>query len=369
MENDSYYQTEYEPSNQQRPIYDVQQPQYDYDQYYNQYVQNPYEQQQFQQNDYPEDEDQGYNFDLNKFDPSVLTPNQKFLFLGATKRGKSMLLADIMHHLEPQIRAVSVSSKSEKNNHFYEQDLNIPPEFINHEFDANKILPRLFFRQEAWAEKAPPGFKKEDMNCLLIADDCLDDKQVWMNKLVNQLFYMGRHGEVGIALLAQYFIDIPRNIRTQFDYIFVLAETYPKIKHALFEFFFGMFSDFHVFNAYFEEYTSNYKVLVINNRELSNDLKKKLTWYKADVELVKKKLTYPNSTMHIFHELHYKPKSADSAPINWNTTLDVSSLPEVEMGQYQKGKKNSAAINFFSKSKPALQYRFTLRDSQGNPIN
>lgn len=359
----------------QNPIFDYQNDQQFYPdlppEYYQQ--QQQHQQQGMQQGQYneefePEPEvDESSRIDLNQFDPNVLHTQAKILFLGATKMGKSTVFLDFLHFLQDKIKAVSVSSTTEEGNHFYEKECNIPLEFINYALDMNQ-LERAFFRQKAWASGGPPeGFSIKDMNCFFIWDDCMEDTSMFNHPLVKRVFYNGRHWDTGLAMMVQNFVDIPKRIRGQFDYIVVCKETLPKMRRALWEMFFGMFETYAEFLAYFNYYTDNFGVLVIDVKSASSNLRDKIFWYKADPQRAKQKKIYSNSTMHVFHEYHYKVPTAASMPVNWKKVQGVSDLPEADLGMVNKnGKRVGTVSNKMVKS--PLTYNFTLRDTQGKPL-
>ena len=78
----------------------------------------------------------------------------------------------------------------------------------------------------------------------------------------------------------QYSLGIQPELRSNFDYIFLLGEDLLIIE-KLYEHYAGMFPTRDLFDQVFLQVTDNYGCMVINNRLRSTDIKKKVFWYKA----------------------------------------------------------------------------------------
>ena len=80
----------------------------------------------------------------------------------------------------------------------------------------------------------------------------------------------------------QYPLGIPRNLRTNIDFIFILRESYIKNRRIIHENYAGMFPTFESFAQIMDQCTENYECLVINNNAKTNKLQEQIYWYKAD---------------------------------------------------------------------------------------
>ena len=79
----------------------------------------------------------------------------------------------------------------------------------------------------------------------------------------------------------QYAVGIPPELRSNFDYIFLLAEDTISNRKRLYEHYAGMFPTFDIFQQVFSDITDDYGMLVINNRVHSKNITDKVFWYKA----------------------------------------------------------------------------------------
>lgn len=117
---------------------------------------------------------------------------------------------------------------------------------------------------------------------MLIMDDCMSSKGDWIkNPNVLELFFNGRHHHISFILTMQYCIGIPPELRSNFDYIFLLAEDIVSNQKRLYEHYAGMFPKLEIFQQVFTNITNDYGVMVIDNKTHSSDLTDKVFWYKA----------------------------------------------------------------------------------------
>jgi hypothetical protein len=101
-------------------------------------------------------------------------------------------------------------------------------------------------------------------------------------------------------------------MRSNFDYIFLLAEDTISNRKRLYEHYAGMFPTFDIFQQVFSDITENYGIMVINNRVHSKNLTDKVFWYRAK--------TVPTFKIgcNKFHKFHDKVYDKD-----WNKRLEV----------------------------------------------
>jgi hypothetical protein len=107
-------------------------------------------------------------------------------------------------------------------------------------------------------------------------------------------------------------MGIPPEYRSNFDYIFLLAEDTISNRKRLYEHYAGMFPTFDIFQQVFTDITEDYGMMVINNRIHSKNITDKVFWYKA------KKAPPFKVGCRKFHKFHQE--SYDS---NWNRRLEV----------------------------------------------
>ena len=91
----------------------------------------------------------------------------------------------------------------------------------------------------------------------------------------------GRHRKIFFVNCQQYVMDMPPDLRSQVDMVFVMRETIRSNKEKLWKYFFGIFDKFADFNKVLENCTSNFECLVLNNASRSSAIEDCVHWYKA----------------------------------------------------------------------------------------
>jgi hypothetical protein len=132
------------------------------------------------------------------------------------------------------------------------------------------------------ATRKKDGKKPKDDRLMLIMDDCMSSKGDWLkDPQILELFFNGRHHHISFILTMQFSLGIPPELRSNFDYIFLLAEDFTSNRKRLYEHYAGMFPTIGVFEEVFSEITQNYGIMVIDNRVHSRNIADKVYWYKA----------------------------------------------------------------------------------------
>ena len=250
---------------------------------------------------------------LKRFNIKEMVEHATIAMIAKRASGKSYLTREILYHKRDLPSAV-VISRTEKLNKFYGEF--IPDSYIYDNFDS-EILTRIYSRQAKVSgdneKRIKNGKKAKDDRLMLIMDDCMSSKGTWVkDQNILELFFNGRHHHVSFILTMQYCVGIPPEMRSNFDYIFLLAEDFISNQKRLYEHYAGMFPSFDIFKQVFAEITQNYGIMVINNRVHSTDITEKVFWYKAkkvpDFKLGSKKYIK-------FHKKYYDSE--------WNKRLPI----------------------------------------------
>lgn len=213
----------------------------------------------------------GMQLKLRKFDPSQMKDTVTIVIIGKRNTGKSVLAKDIMFH-KRHLPAGVVMSATEEGNAFYGDW--VPNSFIYDDFDRSKIEDMMELQRKALKTKSAT-------NVFLILDDCMYDKRLLKEKCMRKLFMNGRHYKMFVLLTAQYCGDLPPDIRSNIDYVFVLRDNIPGNRERLFKNFFGVMPSYQSFCQLMDATTENYECLVLDNTSHSNNLEDNLYWYKA----------------------------------------------------------------------------------------
>jgi hypothetical protein len=219
---------------------------------------------------------------LKKFPIHKMAEHCTIAMIAKRASGKSYLTREILYH-KRNIPAVTVISKTEKLNRFYGDFC--PDSYIFDNFDTD-ILSKIYQRQaklnEDNSKRKKEGKKQKDDSLMLIMDDCMSSKGDWLkDPQILELFFNGRHHHISFILTMQFSLGIPPELRSNFDYIFLLAEDFTNNRKRLYEHYAGMFPTLAVFEQVFGEITENYGVMVIDNRVHSKNIADKVYWYKA----------------------------------------------------------------------------------------
>ena len=245
------------------------------------------------------------NFNFKKFDLADIADHAAICMVSKRHSGKSFLVREILAY-KKNINTI-VIAPTDKMSGFYDEF--VPSSFIHYEY-SGELLSKIFQRQMAIIEKSKDrvkrGKKPLDTRLFLIMDDCLASKSSWMKEQnILELLQNGRHYHITFILTMQYSLGIQPELRSNFDYVFLLGEDFISNQKRLFEHYAGMFPSFDIFKRVFIKITENYGAMVINNRRKSANITQKVFWYRA-ADPGKFKL---GSKQYLrFHEKYYNPE-------------------------------------------------------------
>ena len=219
---------------------------------------------------------------IKKFNIHDMVDHCTIAMIAKRATGKSFLTKEIMFQKRNISTAIAIS-RTEKLNSFYSEF--IPDSYIYSEYSSD-ILNRIYERQgvinEENKKRLKDGKNVKDDSLMLIMDDCMSSKGTWLkDPNILELFFNGRHHHISFILTMQYSVGIPPELRSNFDYIFLLAEDTISNRKRLYEHYAGMFPTFDIFQQVFSDITDDYGILVINNRIHSKNITEKVFWYKA----------------------------------------------------------------------------------------
>ena len=278
---------------------------------------------------------------LEKFDPSRLVRdnnndfmNPRIAIIAKSGSGKSWIIREIMHYIK-DIPCGTIIAPTDKMNGFYNDFF--PISFIHHEYKED-IIPRILTRQKLILEKNRKrklkGKTLLDPRAFLIMDDCMSSKHLWL-KDPNMLtiFNEGRHYQLTFILSMQYSLGIQPELRSNFDFVFLLGEDFINNRKKLYEHYAGMFPTRDIFDQVFLQVTDDYGCMVINNRLRSSNVQKKVFWYKAKNWGIFK---VGNNDFTDYHKINYDPHHSLRVPV-----FDINNFSNSRRKTYITVKKNS----------------------------
>jgi hypothetical protein len=250
---------------------------------------------------------------IKKFNINEMVDHCTIAMIAKRATGKSFLTREIMFQKRDIAAGIAIS-RTEKLNSFYSEF--IPDSYIYSEYNSD-ILTRIYERQSKMNEdnkkKIKEGKKPKNDSIMLIMDDCMSSKGTWLkDPNILELFFNGRHHHLSFILTMQYSVGIPPEMRSNFDYVFLLAEDTISNRKRLYEHYAGMFPTFDIFQQVFSDITQDYGIMVIDNRVHSKNITDKVYWYKAkDVPTFK----IGSNKFHKYHDNQYDSE--------WDKRLEV----------------------------------------------
>ena len=257
-------------------------------------------------------------FGLNRFDPLTLKIDNVAVFIAKRGSGKSTVCEDLLYNIRYQIPLIIIISPTEKTDPFFSRF--VPEAFIYDDLDLD-ALKEILRRNKEVKKNPPPGL--ENPAVLIIMDDCMYKKTLFNAEIIRYLIQNGRHDDIGLWIITQYAADLPRYIRTNVDIVFAFKDNARVNRENLYKMFFGVVDTFKEFDHLCQFYTADRGILVLDNRDTSSDLKKKLFWYKAKWNAVpppeKKNWRFGPlaNDMYAFNDKHYLESTSES--VDWSS--------------------------------------------------
>lgn len=274
----------------------------------------------------------GDKLPIQEFSLDEMCRDPSIIMIAKRGSGKSWIAKAILYKMI-DIPVGVIISTTEKDSPFFSEFF--PDTYIYYQYDS-KIIKKLLIRQKLILKKAREKKLKGkflDPRAIMVMDDCLASKGKWAkDPLVYELLFNGRHRRITYLLTMQFPLGITPELRSNFDYVFLLAEEYISNLKRIFEHYAGMFPDFNSFRQVFRQLTENHGAMVIKNRGPKVDLYDKIAFYKAP-NLEKVENMFGCKQMLKYHRKNYNP--------NWEDEAFKMDYEEFILDK----KKNKSAIN------------------------
>jgi len=226
----------------------------------------------------------GNTMPIREFKLEWFAPNPSICMVAKRGSGKSWVCRAILKHFN-YLPGGMIISKTEKMSCFYGEFF--PDTYIHYEYKS-ELIENMLNRQQQMVDKCREKYKqgkKVDPRIILVMDDCLASKGTWMNdQPILEIFYNGRHYQILFILTMQFPLGIRPELRSNFDYIFLLSEDFYSNQKRIYDHYAGMFPTFDLFRQVFNNLTDSYGAMVIANRGSHKDLIDKVFYYKAAKE-------------------------------------------------------------------------------------
>jgi hypothetical protein len=258
------------------------------------------------------DPETGDKLPIQEFSLDDMCQNPSIIMIAKRASGKSWITKAIISKLS-DIPAGIIISPTEKDNPFFSDFF--PDTFIFYKYES-KIIQKLMIRQKLILKKAREKKlegKFIDPRALLVMDDCLASKGTWAkDPLVSELLFNGRHRQITYILTMQYPLGITPELRSNFDYVFLLAEDYISNLKRIYDHYAGMFPDFNSFRQVFRQLTEDYGAMVIKNRGSRANLFDKIAFYRAPT-LGNESIAFGCKQLKKYHRKNYNKEWEDNA--------------------------------------------------------
>lgn len=247
--------------------------------------------------------------DMNKipipeFSLNEMEGNPSIAMIAKRGSGKSFVVRAILEKYK-HIPVGIIISPTEQDNPFYAKFF--PNAFIFYEYNS-EIIKKLLFRQRMIIKKAKEKSdhgKHIDPRVIIVMDDCLASKGAWAkDPAIHDLLFNGRHRQIMYILTMQFPLGIKPELRSNFDYVFLLADDQGTNIKRLFDHYAGMFPDFNSFRQIFRQLTQNYESMVIRNRGARESLLEKIAFYRAP-DLQNAEINFGCKQFRRYNELNY----------------------------------------------------------------
>lgn len=252
---------------------------------------------------------------LQKFDPCSVDNTRTWLIIGRRGSGKSTMVKDFLYHHRKSNPYGVVFSATEDANEAYSSIF--PSLYVHNEYKED-VLKKVIFQQKKLRRQ---GVKT---GCYVILDDVLYDKKVMNSKTIRQALYNGRHWGLQLFVVAQYVVDVPSSLRSQFDCVVVMMEPSANTRKRINEYWLSSLTPKQT-NQLLDATTQNYEGLVIVNYRPSTNLSETCFWYKANANLPQFKVG--STAFWEYASAHYDD--------NWEERADA-----LEAGEGSKKKKS-----------------------------
>jgi hypothetical protein len=245
-------------------------------------------------------------FQIQEFKLSRMVKDPAIVIIAKRGSGKSWVTRDLAYHYKNLPGGV-VISPTDKMNPFYKKFF--PDLYVHYDIKDTifkNILKRQIIMIEVSKKKRKEG-KKVDPSGILIMDDCLSKKKSWAkDDSITEILMNGRHYRLTYILIMQYVLGITPELRSNFDYIFLLKEDSAMTRKKIWVNFASMFPTQNSFDKVMSECTKNFGTMVIDNRRPTDNIQEKVFWFKAK----NRKFMFGSSKFIEFHKTYYDKNHA-----------------------------------------------------------
>lgn len=207
------------------------------------------------------------------FQPESMRPNSLIVVLGRRRSGKSSVVLSLLYHLRHTFDVVFAFCPTSDMAQKFQKI--IPDCFVWNETQSEEMLNKMLrvFSDLLANNKSRRG--------AIVSDDCSFDGKFFRTIAAREMAYNGRNENFTWIVTCQGDVDLPKHIRAQIDYVFLMKDNFKTTKENLFKYYAGIFPSQNDFNLTFDQVTQNFKALVIDRTETTNEINKCVFYFAA----------------------------------------------------------------------------------------
>jgi len=218
---------------------------------------------------------------FDEFDVNTLIDNPSIIMIGGAGCGKIFVVKNLLYKMTdiPHINIIAPTNTREYYNDF------IDPLFVHHEY-LSSIPKQIVKRQRTLFEAnkilKSSGLPLINSQTIFVMHDCMTTINSW--RKCRSLFDIMHYKQIfktTYILTVELSTGLNLKFRSTFDYTFLFAEDNLKSRQKLWNDWADIFPTFDSFEQAFLPATNKYGCLVIDNHAKTNDIKKKVFWFKA----------------------------------------------------------------------------------------
>lgn len=238
---------------------------------------------------------------------NTLCQNPAIVIIAKRGSGKTWICRSLLDHFK-DIPVGVIISHTEKTDPFFGKFF--PDSFIYNEYKP-AIFQKIIARQNAIrnksAERVKMGKRPLDTRIFLLMDDCLSTSKDWAkDEALREILFNGRHLDITYILTMQAPLGITPELRTNFDYVFLLYTDNVNEQKKFYDHYTGIFSTFSAFKEVYDKLTDDFGAMVLKKRGvLGKDIACKIFHFKAD-NMTPRMMGCKQ--LKKFHERNYDPK-------------------------------------------------------------
>lgn len=275
--------------------------------------------------------DSGDVYTISRFDMKRIVPGSVILVLGARGTGKTTIILELLYHMRNyQMGNIMVDTLDTAA--CYAQHL--PDSLIFSHYDQ-KVVKQLIVQQENQIQQCKiKGIEPYIVKCpkFLILDDLGFSKSINKDDVLKRIYSNGRHFKLTTIVAAQYCMQVPKECRLMFDYIFITYEKTKKFRQQIYDQFDVGFPDEFTLHAIMTSCTKNYSVMVLDKRSTGMlGLEDSVFHFKAKLN---RKFRVGSPLLWKFHEKYYN-KMYSNFKID-DATTGTSTKRQIRVRRIQK---------------------------------